>query len=514
MDEARARPGNGPIYMARPIDDVALDGGDNSLTAQVSMDPISRSMVTHRLERESHGPGGIGGGGLLSRNATPNSSQRRRGSHPTGISDTVEEVTEPSAEDIAGDDFERVRTISVGSTKMGATSPAMSQESWERGLSNEPDDTGDDFKNDDADSDANDKDTMYMSNSFHDNRDSLTPGEDDDTSSVEIQKALLMRYIRSNCCIDYELMCHVFSICSDSDTSPDRFSWRKSLGSNTSPGRRSLTDMNSHDVSILRMMISNIRGSLQFLASRTFEQLKETRSSSESFSLSSPTYRRIAQLWSRVNEVFRCGINTLYTYHDTCQLFMGLMRDPEPLLPIVHGICSGLSQDHLFSKLARKVLRSLAADYVSVIRNGSGSVTAPARGSSKMKSIPTSRSGIFSSPNLNSSSESVSFLDFKKAFHFVHNYFVLQDNEFFGSSVHVDGNNYFNPMKTTANANFSFLRMCLHFIMEVLEPSITSKVYLKTVGEGKERVDVSADISLLLGGRLLFETLSLGTNRA
>ena len=304
-----------------------------------------------------------------------------------------------------------------------------------------------------------------------------------------------------------------FSICSDSDASPDRFSWRKSLGSNASPGRGSVTDIAlQHDVSLLRMMVSNIRESLHFLASRTFDQLKDTGSNSDSFPLSPPKDRQIAQLWSRVNEVFKFGINMLYTNADTCQLFVSLMRDPESLLPIAHGICSAMSQDHVFSILARKVLRKLAADFVSVIRNGSSA--GPSRGSSKLKSIPTSRSGIFSSPNLNPSSESITFLDFKKAFHFVHDYFVLQHVSFFGSGVHVGGNYYFNPMKTTAKANFSFLRMCLHFIIEILEPSITSKAYLKTMGEGNGRVDVSEDMTLLLGGRLLFDTLSLGTNGA
>ena len=192
-DERRARPGHGPIYMAREVIDEMLNSED-SLTAQASIDPISRSMVSHRLERENHGPGGIGGGGILSRNATPNSSQRRRGSHPTGISETVVEVTEPTAEEIAGDDFDRGRSISIESTRLSATSPAMSQESWERGLSNEPDDTGDELKLNGGDGDS---DVLYMSNSFHGSRDSLTPGEgpDDDSSSVEIQKALLMRYL-------------------------------------------------------------------------------------------------------------------------------------------------------------------------------------------------------------------------------------------------------------------------------------------------------------------------------
>lgn len=288
----------------------------------------------------------------------------------------------------------------------------------------------------------------------------------------------------------------------------DRTNWRKST--DLTPGRSSLSEIGFGEISLMRMLMSNLRAILQATAVDTFEQLRSLIMLDKRSKKDIHRYKRNAILWYRVNNVIRSGMTSLYTHLDITEVFIGLLKNSESQLPFAHGICTGLCEERVFTGLARTVLRDVAADFVAVVRHGSVYIT-PSRGSSKMRSIPNSASAQFSSPNKTSGGETLGYLDLKKAFHFVHNYFVMQNYEFFGPDIPGDLC-CANPMKATAKAYFSFLRMCISFIIEILEPTITSKIYLKSIFEGNG-LGNPVDPSLLLGGRLLYEMLALGLFR-
>ena len=188
----------GPNFMPRRVDSESEDIVSDDAHAQASSASgnAQRSMVSHRLEREGHGPGGIGGGGLLLRHATSGGSQRQRGSHPTGVLDTTTEVTQETTMYHTGDDFERERERAA-SIDTGATSPAMSLESWERCTSNDAEE-GKFISYDEDESGTVHRSTVFESSPYYTGNGGTASADDvgdEDTSSVELQKALLMRLI-------------------------------------------------------------------------------------------------------------------------------------------------------------------------------------------------------------------------------------------------------------------------------------------------------------------------------
>lgn len=195
-NEPRWQASSGPNFMTRPV----IMGGIVQMSGELSVQlssgsdhSSSRATASHRLDRDIHLPGGH------SRNATPNTAHRR-GSHPTGVSDAV--VSADSAAqtvEIIGDDFERDRAASVGALRTGSNSPAMSQESWEGRASNEAEECRKSDSYDENDI-SNNYDNignrdMFVSNSYNHEEEYVAAldGGDDDASSLEIQKALLMR---------------------------------------------------------------------------------------------------------------------------------------------------------------------------------------------------------------------------------------------------------------------------------------------------------------------------------
>lgn len=488
--DARRQAGAGPNFMSRIENSEGNAGhaiGDR-LAAQASMgvDLTSRTTVSRRLEREGRGPGGIGGGGIISRGLTP-SSPRQRGSHPTGIAD--EEVLNTglsSAREIAGFDMDRGRATSVETIRTGSNSPAMSQESWEGHLSNEADEDRNAFSKD-VDGDENGKEA-HTANSNGDSPGAGSPINDcdDDSSAVDMQKALLM------------------SICSD-DTSPDRLPWRKYVGS---PRQTHLSESAKADGSILRILMTRLRLNLLGIAATIFENFKNVNSVELKSQQDVNMYKQTVVLWYRLNDVIKTGFTSLFTHSDTCQVFVSFLKDSESLIAVAHGIRSGLCEELIFAGLAKIVLNDIATEFVGVVRSSSAFKT-PTRSSNKLRSVPASGSNrIQSSPSNSSSMSSLSYLDLKKAFHFVHSYFVLQDASFFGRDIDAGDGAALNPMKATATSYFSFLRMCLFYIIDALEPAITSKVYLRTIFDGN-RDQSQVDPSVLMGGRLLYEILSL-----
>jgi hypothetical protein len=341
-------------------------------------------------------------------------------------------------------------------------------------------------------------------------------------------------------------------MCSDSEASPERGAGprqRRSLGASASPERMPRAGGGS----ALRAAMAGLRGSLEATAAATFGRLRGGVDMDMDGGAGGGTgparHRQNALLWSRTNSVLRFGITSLYTHAEISAVVVSLIRDSAAGLATAHGVVAGLCQELVFSSLAKHVLRAMAADFIGVVRNaavyatptrardnssgaggggGSGGGTgtggrlraAPSR-IAPSRALPTSASGIFSSPKNSSNisgADPLSYLDLKKSFHFVHNYFVLQNEPFFGSDVVLEDGSLLNPMKKTATAYFSFLRMCMSFIIEVMEPTVSSKVYLTGMVEDSGRAGGGgggggADPSLLLGGRLLHEimTLSKGT---
>ena len=291
-------------------------------------------------------------------------------------------------------------------------------------------------------------------------------------------------------------------MCSDSDASPDKYLVTESKKMSVSPGKVPL-----RDASMIRILMSSISTTLQSNAEMIFQFIISAASSCDFDKLG--RYRRCVELWYKINGVIRHGLTSLYTHREISLLFVSLIRDSESLLSISYGISCGFCDEKVFSRLAKNIFRGVVADLVGVLRNSNAYSTPLRRSSSKIRPSPMSAGSDFSLPKSSSTAERVSFLDFKKCFHFANSYFVSKDESFYGQDLHLEDGQIINPLKSTACSYFSFLRMCLSFVIEAVEPTITSKIYLRNIFEDGT-TENNDGLSLLLGGKLLHEILALG----